>query len=74
MRAAPVVTNDLTAQLNKNKKFQMLKKLKEEKERKRQMVVRDIKKVNRPKSGSKKSKPPAIPDDDAERWFEEEPL
>ena len=36
------------------------------------MVVRNVQKVIRPKSGSKKRKAPAVPDDDAERWFNEE--
>lgn len=38
--------SDLSAQIAKSKKFQALKKLKEEKERKKEMVVRDLKKVN----------------------------
>ena len=37
-----VNTNDLSAQLNKDKKFQMLKKQKEEKEKKREVVVRNV--------------------------------
>jgi hypothetical protein len=47
VRVAPVMTNDLSSQLNKNKKFQMLKKLKEEKEKKREMVVRNVQKVTK---------------------------
>ncbi len=42
VRANAVNTNDLSSQLNKNKKFQMLKKLKEEKEKKREVVVRNV--------------------------------
>ena len=42
VRTNAVNTNDLSAQLNKDKKFQMLKKLKEEKEKKRDVVVRNV--------------------------------
>lgn len=42
VRTNAVNTNDLSAQLNKDKKFQMLKKLKEEKEKKREVVVRNV--------------------------------
>jgi aminoglycoside phosphotransferase len=42
VRTNAVNTNDLSAQLNKEKKFQMLKKLKEEKEKKRDVVVRNV--------------------------------
>ena len=41
-RTNAVNTNDLSAQLKKDKKFQMLKKLKEEKEKKRDVVVRAV--------------------------------
>jgi hypothetical protein len=67
-------TNDLTAHLSKNKKFQMLKKLKEEKERKREMVVRNVSRIQQPRA-AKKRQPVALEDDEenAEKWFEEQP-
>lgn len=40
VRNTAVNTNDLTAQLNKNKKFQMLKQMKEKKQR--DLVVRNV--------------------------------
>ena len=47
----------MTSLLNKDKKFQMIKKLKEEKEKKREMVVRNVKKVKsaRPQSALPKN-------------------
>ncbi len=51
----------------------MLKRLKEEKDKQKDLIVRQIQKLE-PKANKKPKAIPSIPKDDAERWFEEEPL
>ena len=50
----------------------MLKRLKEEKDKQKDLIVRQIKKLD-PKANKKFKPVPSIQKDDAERWFEEEP-
>lgn len=50
-------TNDLSAQMAKSKKFQVIKQIKERKEKHKQMIVRDLTKVNilpKPKQAAKR--------------------
>ena len=64
-------TTDISAAMAKSKKFQMIKKLKQEKEKKKEVIIRDLNKAKILEKDKKKTQPKKQNED---LMFEEEDI